>query len=348
MPRKDFYVENPDDIQARILDKTLDQSLVVSGCAGSGKSIIALHKAKQIQNEKGNNYKIIVFTKSLCNYMNSAKETLNLSNEFYYHWDWKENKKCPKADYIIVDEIQDFTKEEIEEFKNAAHKHFFFFGDSAQSIYEGLRETQEVRITAFDAGLSENRLYFNYRLPKTIAKIVENYIGVKTRYEEGTYKSTENSIPRIISYPNYDKQIEAIARIIKKNNLTDVGILFPHNEQVEKASKVLTQKGINNEVQFRDRNNWRNDRNTLDFKTSNPKLMTYHSAKGLQFETVFLPDCTITNTQDNYSKQKSLYVAMTRTYKNLYVLHSNNLSPLFIKVPVNLYKTTEFDEISDI
>ena len=41
----------------------------------------------------------------------------------------------PSADYIIVDEIQDFELKEIQEFMNAAKKHFLFFGDSAQSIY---------------------------------------------------------------------------------------------------------------------------------------------------------------------------------------------------------------------
>lgn len=351
MPKKDFFIKESDldDYQRNLLYRTLDQSMVVSGCAGSGKSVIALHKAKQIQMEKGNDYQIIVFTKSLSSYMNSGRKALELKNNFNYHWHWKNRLYCPKSDYIIVDEIQDFTKEEIDEFKKATRKHFFFFGDTAQSIYDGLRDTQDVRDIAYHAGLSEFQLYFNYRLPKPIAKVTESYIGVRTRYNEGTYKSTENSIPRIIPYPNYDKQIEAIARIIKNNNLTDVGILFPHNEQVEKASEVLTQKGINNEVKFEDKNNWRNSRNTLNFETSNPKLMTYHSAKGLQFETVFLPDCTIKNDDNGYSKQKSLYVAMTRTYKNLYILHSNDLTSFIDgNVPESLYKTTEFDEIDEI
>lgn len=351
MPKKDFFIKESDldDYQRNLLYRTLDQSMVVSGCAGSGKSVIALHKAKQIQKEKGNDYQIIVFTKSLSSYMNSGRQALELKNDFNYHWHWKNRLYCPESDYIIVDEIQDFTKEEIDEFKKATRKHFFFFGDTAQSIYDGLKDTQDVRDIAYQAGLSEFPLYFNYRLPKPIAKVTESYIGVRTRYNEGTYKSNESSIPRILSYPNYDKQIEAIARIIKNNNLTDVGILFPHNEQVKSASEVLTQKGINNEVKFEDRANWRNSRNTLNFETSNPKLMTYHSAKGLQFETVFLPDCTIENDDDGYSKQKSLYVAMTRTYKNLYVLHSNDLTSFIDgNVPGSLYKTTEFDEIDDI
>lgn len=31
------------------------------------------------------------------------------------------------------------------------------------------------------------------------------------------------------------------------------------------------------------------NKDTLNFKTEHPKLMTYHSAKGLQFETVIIP-----------------------------------------------------------
>ena len=147
-----------DDAQLKVLNATHDKSCIVDGCAGSGKSILALIKAKQIQKERGSNYKIIVFTKALCNYMNSGKQELGLNNDFYYYEEWKyqrerrgkymvysrdENGKkipyMPTADYIIVDEIQDFTAEEIEEFVNATNKSFFFFGDTAQSLYDSLK-----------------------------------------------------------------------------------------------------------------------------------------------------------------------------------------------------------------
>jgi superfamily I DNA/RNA helicase len=74
----------------------------------------------------------------------------------------------------------------------------------------------------------------------------------------------------------------------------------------------------------------------LDFTSDNPKLMTYHSSKGLQFENVFLPDCTVED-DDN---RNPLYVAVTRTYQSLYILHSGNLSSLFDDVPRDLYDTS--------
>ena len=67
-----------DDDQIKILMETLDKSCIVAGCAGSGKSVLALIKAQRIQKEYGTNYKIIVYTKALCKYETSAKVFLHL------------------------------------------------------------------------------------------------------------------------------------------------------------------------------------------------------------------------------------------------------------------------------
>jgi len=74
----------------------------------------------------------------------------------------------------------------------------------------------------------------------------------------------------------------------------------------------------------------------LDFDNDLPKLTTYHSSKGLQFEAVFIPDCEGIY-QDN---QSALYVAITRTYQSLYIMHSGNLSHFFNDIPSELYETS--------
>lgn len=113
--KKDWMIKESelDEDQIKVLMATLDKSCIVAGCAGSGKSILALIKAQRIQKERGNNYKVIVFTKALCHYMNTGRKELGLRNEFYYHWQWKNRMNCSPADYIIVDEIQDFDKPQI-------------------------------------------------------------------------------------------------------------------------------------------------------------------------------------------------------------------------------------------
>lgn len=338
-----------DDDQIKVLTATLDKSCIVSGCAGSGKSVLALVKAQRIQKERGNDYEIIVYTKALCRYMESGRKALGLNNPFYYHWEWRNKENKPMADYIIVDEIQDFTSEEIQEFINAARKNFFFFGDTAQSIYDGFKVTVALK----DIGdllpqgnkPKKSKLYNNYRLPIQVARFVQ-YVGVLDPFEENTYKNAggDDSIPHVLQYESPIEQIEAIKRIIG-DRLTDVAILLPLNEQVKEVGKILTSLEVNYEQQYRDREDFRNSKDNLNFNTSNLKLMTYHSAKGLQFETVFLP---LLETFDVEAKRKALYVAMTRTYKQLYIMYSGNLPNVLADIPAELYTKKEVEEIEDI
>ncbi len=345
-----------DEDQLKVLMATNDKSCLVSGCAGSGKSVLALIKAQRIQKEKGNNYQIIVFTKALCNYMNAGRKILGLQRDFYHHWYWQNRMRKPKADYVIVDEIQDFTREEIQEFINATNKNFFFFGDTAQSIYQGLKETMPVkginRLFPIDKEPKNFTLYRNYRLPLPVARIAQ-YVGIDLEaFDEKTYKSKETAIPKFIRYNSFDEQINAIARILKLKQgiLSDVGILLPHNNDVRNASTLLNKYGINHEVKYEDKEDWRSGINTLDFNTSNPKVMTYHSAKGLQFETVFLPGIVSfsDDANQNISERKALYVALTRTYRDLYVMYSGTLPVPLNIVPSNLYTISETEIVKDI
>ena len=62
MPKKDWMVKESDldDDQLHVFNAILDKSCIVTGCAGSGKSVLALIKAQRIQRERGNDYQIIV------------------------------------------------------------------------------------------------------------------------------------------------------------------------------------------------------------------------------------------------------------------------------------------------
>lgn len=351
--KKDWMIKESelDEDQIKILMATLDKSCIVTGCAGSGKSILALLKAQRIQKERGDDYKIIVFTKALCGYMNAGREELGLHSQFLYYWIWKNRQNCSSSDYIIVDEIQDFSEEEIKEFINATKKHFFFFGDTAQSIYEGLKTTMPVEDIGYLFPRGEKPksfdLYRNYRLPIPVARFVQS-VGVDLPpYDESTYKSEENEVPYILRYDSVEEQIKAIRDIVKRKDLTDVAILVPHNEIVKVIGDNLNRLDVNFEQKYSDRRDFYNSKETLNFSTTNLKVMTYHSAKGLQFETVFLPMIEDFN-DDSSSSRKALYVAMTRTYRNLYVMYSNVLPEPISKIPTDLYKTSETDEIDDI
>ena len=81
---EDFYIDynKLDSIQRAYIDRKVNKSMVIAGDAGSGKSLIALHKAK-IVSALGS-YAIIVYTKSLKKYFEDGLKSLGLKNVYYY------------------------------------------------------------------------------------------------------------------------------------------------------------------------------------------------------------------------------------------------------------------------
>jgi hypothetical protein len=333
---KEFNVgeDSLDAEQIGLIERELSKSMIVSGCAGSGKSVIAMYKAKQII-EDGGDVIMIAYTKSLNRYMQQGGPTLQNEKNFYYHWQWIDAGR-PSADYIIVDEIQDFSRDEVEEFIKAAKKCFFFFGDTAQSIYKGIKHPLSIKELSEMTGMAISYLNSNYRLPKTVAKITQEYVAIDANpYAEAIYQSKETELPRIIKFNDERSQIEAIIEIVSKKNMKNVGILVPNNDIVLSTMRCFNELKFPCEFKYNAGYNDKRNRDTLDFTTSTPKLMTYHSAKGLQFETVFLP--FYEGAIDDESK-KTLYVAMTRTYRFLFIMYSSNsLSQPLQNVPSHLY-----------
>ena len=333
MAKRSFYVKDSelDDYQVKVINKKTDNSYIVKGCAGSGKSILALWKAKQIQDEHRGSYMYIVFTKALMQYMADGIKEVGISQRNVdYHWHWVNRAGCPSADYIIVDEAQDFSKEDIELFKSKARKALLLYGDSAQQLYTFIQDKKTVSMEdiQYFTKFPVEQLVFNHRLPKKIARVAQYINSENDELEERcTVEDTEK--PKILEYPTVEKQYDAIIELIQNKHMEDVGILFRQNDEVEEAYNYFQEHGLNVEAKF-------GKHMDLDFTSDNPKLMTYHSSKGLQFENVFLPDCTVED-DDN---RNPLYVAVTRTYQSLYILHSGNLSSLFDDVPRDLYDTS--------
>ena len=329
----DVDEDSMDDDQLDLIEYTKDKSMLVAGCAGSGKSVIAMHKAEQLYAE-GEDVILIAYTKSLNGFMRVGKP--DASFRFYYHYQWKK-MNMPKADYIIVDEIQDFTREEIQEFIDAAKKCFLFFGDTAQSIYRQYgKQTMTIAQIAEMTGLNTLQLFNNYRLPRPVAKITQNYVGVDVpEYKEKVYQNKETELPRFVHTKTPEEEFSSITQIIAQHPNKSIGILYHSNEAVLQMNKHMIEQGIQCEFKYNDTDGEKHNVSNLNFNTLLPKIMTYHSAKGLQFDIVILPQY---NGAFDVESKKALYVAMTRTMHKLYVLYSTlELLPPLKEVPSHLY-----------
>jgi len=343
VPKRSFYIRESefDDYQVKIIQRRIDNSFIVKGCAGSGKSILALWKVKQIQEESKGSFYFIVFTKTLRKYMEDGIVEIGLDNDKILHFEQWKQLGYPSADYLVVDEAQDFSKEDIKLFKEKSKKALIMYGDDAQQLYAFRKKNPPISIAEI-ATLTKfpmEQLMFNHRLPKKIARFA-GYLENTGDDLEMRCKIEGINLPKVLKYNSLNEQLDAIIEIIQTRGYDDVGILLQTNEEVEKAYEYFNSKGFKTEAKF-------NNSMDLDFSNNLPKLTTYHSSKGLQFEAVFLPNCEDKFPNNEQNNKNALYVAITRAYQDLFIMYSNNLVPFFKNIPKNLYDTSLITEDID-
>lgn len=342
MPRNFFIQESQlDDFQHLVINSTAS-SLVVKGCAGSGKSILALWKAKQIQDNNRGSFLFIVKMNSLKQYMHDGisqigidetkVETFNRcfyfskNDEGFIRGDWKKGH----FDYILVDEAQDLSIEDIQFLKTKANN-VFFYGDSAQQL---LPNGARMETIADKLVLPLRELTFNYRLPKKIARVA-TFINSENDELETRCVNEGVEKPFVFKYNSFEEELDAIITIVKNRKFEDVGIFYRNDKDVERAYNYFRNHNFNVEARF-----FGGKVDDLNFNSSNPKILNYYNSKGLQFEAVFMPNFSDYGQKSSKNDRNALYVAITRTYQSLYIMYSGILSSFFDDVPTNLYNTS--------
>jgi hypothetical protein len=241
------------------------------------------------------------------------------------------------VDFMIVDEVQDFSINEILNFKTDTIKSMLLLGDTLQQVYSN-RGTSMDNI-ASSLKLQRYFLTFNYRLPKTVAKVAE-LVSVKrqnlvetSRRNNGKTDFPDFPKPVIKKCESREDQLDFIVQQIQKENLDDVGILVPNNDDVKEVFEYLNKKNFDVQVKIiaaiaGDPFGRFRQIDTLDFTNpTNPSILTYHSSKGTQFENIFLPFA------ENGVERSPFYVGMTRTSRRLFITYQNRLTSLLDEIP---------------
>ena len=323
----------PDKHQEIILGLTAERTIVVKGVVGSGKSLTLLKKAKQVSTYS-QSYAIIVYTKSLKQFfVDELAEIGQTEGHVYYFKEWERSSK-PNYTYMFVDECQDFNASEIDDFVKHG-QYCWFFGDTNQSIMDFPprynnpgHSVQSVEDTAEQLGVHPQDLCINHRLTIENAKVGE-YIRSESNLSFACYKHGPKPIQ--LNFNNIDNQLDGIIKKRQEGGLTDMGILVFYNSQVDYIKNYFAKKGV--PVEWK-----RNDEMEIDFKSTNPKVITFHCSKGLQFTDVFIPYCE--KFHDEYEKD-ALYVATTRPLEQMYLIYSGTLCSFLPPATSDIYANAQ-------
>lgn len=265
-------------------------------------------------------------------------------------------------DYILVDEIQDVSGSEIEKLLARAD-HVIAAGDPDQSIYLG--RVDPTGLQRLLGGARKHTLKHIQRLSRNTFRLATAILP-EAQIVKGAELRGEGRKGRVIRGANRkDEFLKVYAEAFRVSAAKQPSaILFPTHEQIhEFASIVAADKGWGKPPEREKRgpvmsyeafNEFLAKRNSpLRFLGSNngslPEsdnsrlvyLMTYHSAKGLDFNNVFLPDLTADVKLDakwrhmskEATERRHFFVAITRSKENVYFSYHGDGHPLLEQLP---------------
>lgn len=342
LPRSELTPE-----QLRAIDLNHSEHQVISGAPGSGKTQILLHRADELRRRlkaPSNRFRILVFTNVLKKYIRSALELLDLPEDTVTTFDdWckdlylkhvgrtlpNDNEKkqrdfgevrlgvaaklaakvvpLPLLDFILVDEGQDLDRVAFDILRLAA-RHVTVCIDSKQQIYA--HGSSEADILAA-LGLRRRNLTLldAYRCSPLIARLagqlLENPVERQQYLAQVRIGQTGRETPLLYVASSFEDERRRLIDVLRQRLLTDqrIAVLFPMRDQVFGFAKALAEAGIEVENLYK-----------LDFGTSRPKVISFHSAKGLTFDSILIPRLVPGSFPPMLMKnaRQMLFVAITR------------------------------------
>lgn len=235
--------------------------------------------------------------------------------------------------HVVIDEGQDFSPEMLRSLAVAIPQDgsLTFFGDIAQQIYGH-------RMSWRSAGLAAPRVWQfreNYRNTKQIAQLALALAAMPgfpndPDLVEPTAPAADGPLPALVRLANEEDEKElVVARATELARTGSVAILFRTREQ---ENIVSWHFGVRATRLHRGLDQW----------PSGPGLFygTYHAAKGLEFDTVFLPFLSdrrwphgpdvqhLGEQEAEVRDSRLLYVGITRAKSTLVLTYSGQVTRL--------------------
>lgn len=346
--------------QRAIVELRPERHHLVTGPPGSGKTQVLLHRARWLSQSYGvppTGFCVLVYTNVLTYFLRQAIDFLGIPQNNVRTFDdwcselWDQYVRGPKPrtpaigkrpsyidfpavragvlqslsrlgpgglahrlDFVMVDEGQDLDSTAYGILRLAA-KHITVFADARQQIFEGGASIAEIQQHLGLAGQTASLLPA-YRNSPDIAKLA-SYFG--NAYEGINYLAMERQKPCLYVARDWDDEIDHLAEVLRERRLMNnrCGIIVPTNRDLYSVATKLGERGIavHKAVPVR------RGGTPPDFDSLTPVIASYHSAKGLTFDTVLLPKLVETNFSrvKGEFRNRLLLVGITRATQWAYL-----------------------------
>ena len=343
-----------DDDQKDFVDKEINNrgNIWIKGFAGSGKSVMLIHALrKKLDSSPNSNVCIVVYTHSLIDMFKTGMAELGMPSVpvMTYH---QFKKDYQTYDYIFCDEVQDLPADVLAQMKERS-QHVYVAGDSNQSIYENTVTPSEIGNIINARPFVLTRIY---RLTRSIMNAVSHLLPNMDIFGSRRDMTKTDVSVRLVTACDKEEEVKYVWE--QASNATSEGytavVLLPKHDYIFDFANQLLRNNKKKEWSMKE-NNWgkpdyyslnthfRNQGLKVEYvgnsygsfqnaeRNKNLILMTYHSAKGMDFDNVFLPFLSDDISISRRDEETLFMVAITRSKMNLFITYSGYLHHLVEK-----------------
>lgn len=346
--------------QRDFLEEAVGSRLLVTGPPGSGKTIMALHRAEKLLRANRIS-KLLTFNRVLTAYVTNAMKSLGLPPESastYHSWaqkwhmkafggskyptrnntkhdiDWmaiaRNLQQVPEQEeqYLFVDEGQDLPRDFYLVLEMIRTTDLTVFADENQRI-TGINSTIEEIRTALDIDVDDIiALRKNYRNTRPIAEVAARFHvrGIDTGIPE--LPDRPGTTPTYHALGNLQAQCAFIAKYARNNPSLEIGVFVQWKDRQQQVFSCIQSNAptISIHMYISDDEQY-NDAGALKMGLAGIKVLNDKSAKGTEFDTVFLVDVDRRRTNSHDEGAMTMFVLCSRPRTSLYFLGNTSAFP---------------------
>ena len=312
-----------------------DNSIFVTGVPGSGKTVVAIYRVARLNNDS----KLFTYTRMLTVAIkgavnNNLREASNKVTSIYEWFAINCNVRLGEIinseeqisvilknnnisfTELLFDEAQDLPITLYASLSKVCDRISIGADDAQQVFRNGCTEKELLQI--FNRH-SHHELDENHRNTYEIFNFARHFIPENERAQNPNWlgrleSKRRGDKPSIILYSQRTVIIETIRQIINDNIGGNIGVLLLHSNDVDTYFNLINP-GIHPDCCYYHNRMPRAARTSVENDLKNILVTTFKSAKGMEFDTVIMPELQMIDVE--YKQQ--FFVGCTRARANLFL-----------------------------